>query len=92
MEAWLEDGGRANHDQVGDERALETLTGSKRNESMLRHCSSDPGADGWSGIAAPLLSAASAPVQERLRKYVHHAYKTGMRRNEIRVDTALLML
>ena len=76
VEAWLEDGGRANHDQVGDERALETLTDSKRNESMSRHFSGDPGADGWSGIAAPLLSAAFTPMQEQPRKYVHHEYKT----------------
>ena len=76
VEAWLEDGGRANHDQVGDERALETLTRPERNESMLRQCPSDPGDDGWSGIAAPLLSAAFAPMQERPRKHVHHEYKT----------------
>ena len=92
MEAWLEDRGRGNHDKAGGERAVETLTDSKRNESMSRHFSGDPGADGWSGMAALLLSAAFAPMQERPRKYVHHEYKTGMRRNEIRVDTALLML
>ena len=76
MEARLEDRGRANHDNVGDERAIKTLTDSKRNESMSRHFSGDPGADGWSGIAAPLLSAAFTPMQEQPRKYVHHEYKT----------------
>ena len=72
----MKDRGRGNHGQVGDERAIETLTDSKRNESMSRHFSGDPGADGWSGIAAPLLSAALAPMQERLRQYVDHEYKT----------------
>ena len=76
MEARLEDRGRANHDNVGDERAIKTLTDSKRNESMSRHFSGDPGADGWPGIAAPLLSAAFTPMQEQPRKYVHHQYKT----------------
>ena len=75
MEAWLEDRGRGSHDKVADERAIETLTKSKRNESMPRHFSGDPGNDGWSGIAAPLLSATFTPMQERPRKYVHHEYK-----------------
>ena len=75
VEAWLEDRGRWTNDNVGDEWAIETLTASKRNESMSRHFSGDPGAEGWSGIAGPLLSAALTPMQERPRKCVHHEYK-----------------
>ena len=75
VEAWLEDRGRGSHDKVADERAVKTLTNPKRNESMSRHVSGDPGDDGGSGIAAPLLSAAFTPMQERPRKYVHDAYK-----------------
>ena len=76
VQAWLEDRGHGVHDKVHDEWAIQTLTDSKRNATMSRHFSGDPGADGWSGIAAPLLSAAFTPMQEQPRKYVHHEYKT----------------